>query len=140
MDDTGAVVRRAADTVRLLYDVAATIEESKERERLVRHALSYEAKKKLDATIAPAESQLDIVVLPDHLDRNKWLLNVDNGTLDLQTGEQREHRREDLITKGAGPAHEIAYRGRLAREGRSGLVALSLPTATGKNCKSDELH
>ena len=39
VDDTGAVVRRAADTVRLLYDVAATIEDRKERERLLRHAL-----------------------------------------------------------------------------------------------------
>ena len=99
VDDTGAVVRLAADTVRLLYDVASTIEDRKERERLVRHALSYEAKKKLDAMIALAESQLDIVVLPDQLDRNRWLLNLDNGTLDLRTGERREHQREDLITK-----------------------------------------
>ena len=106
VDDTGAVVRRAADTVRLLYDVAGTIKESKERERLVRHALSYEAKKKLDAMIALAASQLDIVVLPEQLDRNKWLLNVNNGTLDLRTGELREHRREDLITKLAPVRHD----------------------------------
>ena len=106
VDDTGAVVRRAADTVRLLYDVAGSIKESKERERLVRHALSYEAKKKLDAMIALAASQLDIVVLPEQLDRNKWLLNVNNGTLDLRTGELREHRREDLITKLAPVRHD----------------------------------
>ena len=99
VDDTGAVVRRAADTVRSLYNIAATIEDRKERERLVRHALSYEAKKKLDATIGLAESLLDIVVLPDQLDVDKWLLNVDNGILDLRNGELREHRREDLITK-----------------------------------------
>ena len=106
VDDTGAVVRRAADTVRLLYDVAGTIKESKERERLVRHALPYEAKKKLDAMIALAASRLDIVVLPEQLDRNKWLLNVNNGTLDLRTGELREHRREDLITKLAPVRHD----------------------------------
>lgn len=35
----------------------------------------------------------------DELDRDPWLLNVKNGTLDLRTGELREHRREDLITK-----------------------------------------
>ena len=99
VDDTGAVVRRAVDTVRSLYDVAATIEDRKERERLVRHALSYEAKKKLDAMIGLAESLLDIVVLPEQLDRDKWLLNVDSGTLDLRSGELREHQREDLITK-----------------------------------------
>ena len=99
VDDTGAVVRLAVNTVRLLYKVASTIEDRKERERFVNHARSYEAKRKLDAMIALSESQLDIVILPDQLDRDKWLLNVDNGTLDLRTGELREHRREDLITK-----------------------------------------
>jgi len=31
-------------------------------------------------------------------DPNSWLLNVKNGTIDLQTGEFREHRPEDMIT------------------------------------------
>ena len=99
VDETGAVVRRAVDTVRLLYDVASTIDDSTERKRFGRHALLYEAKRKLDAIIAPAESRLDIVVLPDQLDRDKWLLNLNNGTLDLRTGGLQEHQREDLITK-----------------------------------------
>ena len=99
IDDTGAVYRRAADTVRLLYEVAGTIEDSEKHKKLARYALTCESKRKLDAMIALAESQLDIVVLPDQFDRDKWLLNLDNGTLDLRTGERREHRREDLITK-----------------------------------------
>lgn len=33
------------------------------------------------------------------MDSNPWLLNVQNGTLDLRTGELCEHRREDFITK-----------------------------------------
>ena len=32
------------------------------------------------------------------LDAFPWLLNVSNGTLDLKTGELRNHRREDLLT------------------------------------------
>ena len=40
-----------------------------------------------------------ISVLPDVFDINKILLNVENGTLDLRTGELREHRKDDLITK-----------------------------------------
>src|SRR5262249_55206845 len=32
-------------------------------------------------------------------DRNPWLLNVANGTLDLEKGELRERSRDDLITK-----------------------------------------
>jgi phage/plasmid-associated DNA primase len=33
------------------------------------------------------------------LDTNPWLLNVENGTVDLQTGELLLHRKEDMITK-----------------------------------------
>lgn len=35
----------------------------------------------------------------ERLDADPWLLNVENGTLDLQTGKLRPHDREDLITK-----------------------------------------
>jgi putative DNA primase/helicase len=33
------------------------------------------------------------------LDFDQWLLNCENGTLDLRTGELREHRASDFITK-----------------------------------------
>jgi putative DNA primase/helicase len=33
------------------------------------------------------------------LDKDHWLLNMMNGTIDLHTGQLRPHRREDLITK-----------------------------------------
>jgi putative DNA primase/helicase len=45
------------------------------------------------------EAQPRLAVLPDELDRDPWLLNFTNGTVDLRSGEIREHRREDLITK-----------------------------------------
>jgi putative DNA primase/helicase len=35
----------------------------------------------------------------DELDTDPWLFNVINGTIDLRTGQIREHRREDFITK-----------------------------------------
>ncbi|MDR2632156.1 MAG: hypothetical protein LBC51_00845, partial [Treponema sp.] len=35
----------------------------------------------------------------DRLDTNPWLFNVENGTIDLKTGELREHRQDDMITK-----------------------------------------
>ncbi len=46
-----------------------------------------------------AESELGVPVLPEDLNRDGWLLNVPNGTLDLRSGTLREHRREDLITQ-----------------------------------------
>jgi putative DNA primase/helicase len=47
-------------------------------------------------------------VTVDELDRNPWLLNVQNGTLDLRSGELRPHRREDLLTRLAPVAYDQA--------------------------------
>jgi putative DNA primase/helicase len=38
-------------------------------------------------------------VRPDFFDRDPWLLNCQNGTLDLKVGRLRPHSREDYITK-----------------------------------------
>lgn len=49
--------------------------------------------------VALARSEPGIPVLPKQLDQNPWLLNLENGTLDLRTGEHRPHDRGDYITK-----------------------------------------
>jgi len=46
-----------------------------------------------------AESDPRVVVLPEDLDSNPWLLAVQNGTVDLRTGELRDPEPADLITK-----------------------------------------
>jgi putative DNA primase/helicase len=53
-------------------------------------------RKRIDAMLAFARSELP--VLPDRLNRHPHLLNCRNGTLDLQTGVLRPHRREDYLT------------------------------------------
>ena len=66
----------------------------------------------------------EVPVSPDELDADPWLLNVLNGTIDLRTGELREHRREDLITKLApvdyDPDGQGADVGGLPRAGATG--------------------
>ena len=44
-------------------------------------------------------SEPGIAILPDALDQDPWLFNVENGTLDLRTGELRKHDRTDMLTK-----------------------------------------
>jgi putative DNA primase/helicase len=46
-----------------------------------------------------ARSEPGIPIQPSELDKNEWLLNVENGTLDLRTGELRPHDKRDHITK-----------------------------------------
>ncbi|MDI7245861.1 MAG: phage/plasmid primase, P4 family [Bacillota bacterium] len=98
-DFTGEVVARAKDTVRAMYAEAASEEDDKRRKDLARHALRSEAAQKIRAMVELLKTEPGIPVLPEELDRDPWLLNCENGTLDLRTGELREHRREDLLTK-----------------------------------------
>jgi putative DNA primase/helicase len=62
-------------------------------------ALTSEAAPRINAMLDLARSEPGIPVLPVDLDRDMWLFNCANGTLDLRTGELRQPRREDLLTK-----------------------------------------
>jgi putative DNA primase/helicase len=46
-----------------------------------------------------AMAKSDLAIGPEELDTDPWLLNVENGTIDLRTGAMRKHRKEDFITK-----------------------------------------
>jgi P4 family phage/plasmid primase-like protien len=46
-----------------------------------------------------ARSEPGIAVCPEQFDKDPFALNVANGTLDLRTGQLREHRRDDYLTK-----------------------------------------
>ncbi len=105
-DDVGEVYRRAKDTVRAIYAEAAGAAVDAEAKRLSAWASRSLAKPRLDAMIALAESEEGIPVLPDQLDADPWLLNCENGTIDLRTGKLRPHDPADLITKLAGACYD----------------------------------
>jgi putative DNA primase/helicase len=52
-----------------------------------------------------ARSEPGIPIQPSELDKNEWLLNVENGTIDLRTGKRRAHDKRDFITKIAPVLH-----------------------------------
>lgn len=58
-----------------------------------------EAERQIHGGLSMAASMEGIYIQPSALDRDPWLLNVKNGTIDLRTGALREHRREDIFTK-----------------------------------------
>lgn len=96
-DDSGMVQRLAKETVRKIYREASEAEDEDRRKVLAKHAARSESADKIRAMLELAKSE--VPVSPDELDTAAWLLNVENGTVDLRTGGLREHRREDLITK-----------------------------------------
>ena len=96
-DDTGEVYRLAKETVSSIYQEAAAAPNDEARKELGKHATRSEAGARIKEMVDLARS--DVPVMPDELDASPDLLNTESGTIDLRTGELREHRREDLITK-----------------------------------------
>jgi putative DNA primase/helicase len=96
-DDTGEVYRLAKETVASIYQEAAAAPDDEDRKALAKHAMRSEAGARIKEMVDLARS--DVPVMPDELDASPDLLNTESGTIELRTGELREHRREDLITK-----------------------------------------
>ena len=99
IDDTRAIHRLAKQAVRAIYNEAAAADDDRARKAIVAHALRSESRTRIEAMIELAKSEPGVPILPDELDANAWLLNTESGTVDLRTGEVRNHCREDLITK-----------------------------------------
>ncbi|MHB1420474.1 MAG: DNA primase family protein [Bacillota bacterium] len=98
-DDTGEVYNLAIKTIRGIYEEASLAITRELREELSRHALRSESAPKIKAMLELAQYLPGVPVRPEELDQDIWLLNVQNGTIDLRTGELRRHRQEDMITK-----------------------------------------
>lgn len=108
LDDSGGPVRAAKLTVRAIYQEAATAATEEERKALAAWAARSESNARIQAMLQLATSEAEVVVLPEDLDFDPWLLNVENGTIDLRTGKLRPHDRDDLITKRAPVRYDPA--------------------------------
>ncbi|MHC4474094.1 MAG: phage/plasmid primase, P4 family [Planctomycetota bacterium] len=89
----------AKKTVREMYAEASKIKDKDRRTKTAEHALKCESKAKMDAFLALAQSEPEIPVTNDHFDKDPWLFNCLNGTLDLKTGKLKPHDKTYLITK-----------------------------------------
>jgi putative DNA primase/helicase len=98
-DDTGAMERQAKETVRSIYGEAEKAKDKELREALAKWAVVSEDAKHIRAMMGLVRSEPGIAVRPRDLDQGRFLLNVVNGTLNLQTGELRDHCLGDHITK-----------------------------------------
>jgi putative DNA primase/helicase len=99
IDNTGEVIRRAKQTVGTIYAEAAAVMNEGEREKIASFALKSEGDQRIKGMIRLAESEPGIPIIPGMMDANSWLLNCENGTVDLTTGTLRGHDRADLITR-----------------------------------------
>lgn len=101
-DETAAVERMAKATARsILIDEANDAPEDR-RKALVSWSFKSEESKRIKAMIGLAQSEAGIPVQLDELDRDPYLLNAANGTVDLRDASIREHRKSDMITRTTG--------------------------------------
>lgn len=98
-DATEEIYRLAKKVPQSIRREAAKERNEERAKQLFAWAIQSESKKRIEATIALARSEPGVPVEPSDLNRDPWLLNVSNGTIDLMTGRLRPHQQGDLITK-----------------------------------------
>lgn len=111
LDETGFWDRAAIRTVRqMLEESVDRLREAdlagdddaapkKDAKRYYKWAVESQSAKRINSMRMLAQKAETLAISHEKLDADPWLLNVQNGTIDLRTGDLREHRREDLITK-----------------------------------------
>lgn len=103
-DARGAAMEMGKRTALSVYDEVSAGASLEERRAISKWAVASEGAHRLEAMLGLSRSALPADV--EEFDIDPWLLNVENGTLDLRTGELREPRREDMITKMAPVAYD----------------------------------
>jgi putative DNA primase/helicase len=93
------VTKRCIRMIRDLYGAALETDDYRERIEIEKFAMQSESLKRITACIQVASKLEAVQITGDELDTNKWLLNVQNGTVDIKNGAFREHCKDDYITK-----------------------------------------
>ena len=96
-DERGSVRKLAHKTARGIYkDAVHEPDEAKQRE-IAKFARASQNESRIGAMLNEAKPYLAVGI--EELDRDPWLINCPNGTLDLRTGKLRTHDPSDRITK-----------------------------------------
>ncbi len=98
-EDRSGIVESFAQITARRIGAEAAIGGDRARD-LLSHAKVSQGRPRIDAMIALSRNKASI--LTEDLDAARSLVNFTNGTLDIEKGSFREHRREDHITKITG--------------------------------------
>lgn len=96
-DVTGKVMLKAKAVVDELHGEA--LKDADRRQDLIKAWQRFQTDARLRAIASLATTEPGIPVLVDELDADPWLLNVENGIIDLRTGTLRPHDPNGLHTK-----------------------------------------
>jgi putative DNA primase/helicase len=91
------VVKLAHAAARGIFHEAADAEGEEEQKAITKWALASQNESRINAMLS--QSKPYVAAGMEELDRDPWLVNCQNGTLDLRTGKLKDHDPADRITK-----------------------------------------
>lgn len=104
MDSAKLRVLLAQDTARSISDETAYLEGGESRVDRARWSKQSLSKSAIDRMLDMAAPMMFVPI--ERFDADPMLLNVENGTIDLRTGELRSHDSTDMITRLAKVSHD----------------------------------
>jgi putative DNA primase/helicase len=96
-DERGEAVKLAHLAARSIFHEAADAESDEEQKAISKWALASQNESRINAMLSQAKPYLAVGM--EELDRDPWLINCQNGTVDLRTGKLKDHDPADRITK-----------------------------------------
>ncbi len=105
-DGTGQAARWMKSIARRVTSDAIAEENEKKRQAAISLARRGESSSGVSGALTLAGTEEGIVVTPDDLDADPFLLNCRNGVLDLRTGQLGPHDPALLLTKMTGAAYD----------------------------------
>jgi putative DNA primase/helicase len=106
-DEQAVHVRAMAkQTVRRIDEETRAAASKEERAALWKHAMRSESAQRLDSMLRVTEAEAEMQLDPEDLDADPFLLNVQNGILDLRTGELAPHDPARRLSQLAGAAFD----------------------------------
>ncbi len=104
-DEVGESVELMSSTLRGMYADAESLPTETERKAAAKWALASESRARISDALTVAQSHKRIRSVSTDFDRDPWLLNVQNGILDLKGGTFLPHDHRMLCSKIAGVSY-----------------------------------
>lgn len=99
LDEKHRITQLARKTVNSLYEMAHKEEDPKKQKFFYQHIKSSGNKGKLEAMVSLARSNADTSITAEQFDRDIFMLNCQNGVLDLKNKKFLNHSSDLLLTK-----------------------------------------
>jgi putative DNA primase/helicase len=99
MDEGHLMDEKGMEVIHSIYDDILAITDPRDQLEIEKEGLKAESLRRRNAVIELASRRKEVHITTEDVDRELFLLNVGNGTVNLKTGELQEHSKDDLITK-----------------------------------------